>query len=191
MDLLNKQNKIIEVSINAAFKALLFAYLLIFIMLGADIVKAAEQNSNEPTQVALMSNPVVVPAVKNQLDTVLAQIELNALLDNFVASYEDGNIENFISLFDRFVRTEDSMSRNTLRSQYNDLFSKTSSRLFMMHGIEWSKSNAKATGHGEFQVRVKPGNRAYAKTVKGKFTMEVQRKDGAVLITKLIYQPYK
>lgn len=177
-------DKIMEVVAESLYKAMLVLYIALFFMLGMKAVNAAEPQG---TQVAYAED-AEVPSV-NRLDTVIAQVELNTLLDRLVINYEEGNLDAFVSLFDRYVKTEDSVSRDSLREQYEELFSKTNSRFFLLHGIEWNKSGNKAVGIGDFQVKLKNNKGKYLKSVFGKFKVEVIRKAGKPVITKFIYQP--
>lgn len=178
-------NRHIQLVAEVLYKAMLIFYMVLFGLLFA---KAASADDSPDGQLAY-ANEAELPANSGYLESAIAQVELNALLDRLVVSYEDGRLDEFISLFDKNVKTEDVSGREKLQKQYNELFSMTSSRLFLLHGIEWDKSGSKATGEGDFQVKVKASNGRYITSVHGSFRIEASKQDGQVLITRFVYQP--
>jgi len=176
-------SKYIELTLDSVIKSLLLSYLIVFGILGATIVKAeARTGANDYTQVAFLSRVDTKWSKSEKINFADAQ----ALVDRLISRYEKGRIDDFASVFYQYVRTEDSMSRATLRLQYENLFAKTDSRLFILNGIDWRKINNKLIGYGSFQVKIKTNNGKYIQSIKGKFTMDVEKKGNKYLITKFI-----
>ena len=177
-------DKQLGVAVNTLYKAMLLFYVTLFCILGAKSVSADDQDSVQLATINYQKAPSV-----NHLNTSVAQVELNALIGKLVSNYESGNLGEFISLFDESVKTEDISSRQALSQQYDELFTKTGSRVFMLHGIEWRKFSSKAIGQGEFNVKIKSNKSRYQRSYGGKFRVEVKRQDGKVVITKFMLQP--
>ena len=180
-------DKQLGVAVNTLYKATLLFYIALFGVLGAKTVSAAEQDTMQLANLATIGYQQS-PSV-NHLDVSIAQVELNSLLDRLVSNYERGELGAFVALFDESVITEDSSDRQALSRQYDELFTKTGSRLFMMHGIEWRKFSTSAVGIGEFNVKIKSNKGRYQRSYGGKLRVEVKKIDGKIVITKFLVQP--
>lgn len=118
----------------------------------------------------------------------LTQRELALLLMNFSRAYEEGNLDQFMRMFDASVRTEDRTSMVGVRADYHELFLKTAMRQIILGDIRWVTNGLSARGTGAFEVRVRERNEDQPRIFKGTIEFQVERKGADALIVGLYHR---
>lgn len=152
---------------------------------GADDSSDAVLSRNkEDLSVATITPP---PAAPNQI----SRTELALLIKKFVFVYEAGDINQFLSIFDEDVRTNDRTSKAGLREDYEELFGTTNLRQMVLENVTWEFSDNQAYGWGNFQVKVRKTNEEQIKAFKGSLTFHVGKRDGQLFIKHLYHGQWK
>lgn len=121
----------------------------------------------------------------------LTQAELSNLLNRFVAVYEAGDIQQFLSLFSDNVRTNDRSDKVGLRQDYEALFRTTSARQMSLGDIVWDIDNREAQGAGNFEVRVRRASDGKLRVYRGSLTFHVRQINGRLEITRMYHGQWK
>ncbi len=147
---------------------------------GADALSdtAVARNKVEPEAVTIAP---VTPTGQ------ISQAELVSLLKKFVFVYEAGDINQFLSLFDRNVRTNDRSTKEGLREDYEGLFNTTDMRQMVLGNVNWELRDNKADGWGNFEVKVRKKGEQTIKAFNGSLTFHVVKNDGRLLIRHLYH----
>jgi DNA-binding response OmpR family regulator len=117
----------------------------------------------------------------------ISQAELVSLLKKFVFVYEAGDINQFLSLFDQNVRTNDRSTKEGLREDYEGLFNTTELRQMILGNVNWELRENKADGWGNFEVKVRKKGEQTIKAFNGSLTFHVVKNDGRLLIRHLYH----
>ncbi|MBI3774604.1 MAG: AAA family ATPase [Gammaproteobacteria bacterium] len=144
-------------------------------------------------------SPAVVAATKTAMaaagetttsENLLSQRELALLVLKFSRYYEEGNLAQFLDLFDPQVRTEDSNSIDAIRNDYADLFKKTAVRQILLGDIRWENDGHQAQGTGPFEVRIGVAVGEPVRSLKGDITFHIQKKATGLVIIALYHTPH-
>ena len=121
----------------------------------------------------------------------IRQAELATLVKKFVFVYQAGDINQFLSLFADDVRTNDQTSKAGLREDYEQLFRTTDMRQMILGNVTWELDNNHAHGWGNFEVKVRKKGAPETKTYNGSLTLNVEKRNGRLLIKKLYYGQWR
>ena len=113
--------------------------------------------------------------------------ELRALLQNFVSSYNRGDVESLMALFSQEARTNDRSNINEIRQDYIELFQTTKSREIVLSNVNWKFTANNAVANGLFEAKVQPLNNRQINIYRGKIRIAVTKYDGGILITQLLH----
>jgi general secretion pathway protein A len=113
---------------------------------------------------------------------------LNELLGKFVKTYEDGQIEPFMSLFAANAKTNDRQNPAGIREDYAGLFSSTSMRKMTLKNMNWAWEDGTAKSTGSFVVEVQPNGKDTTSTYKGKLWFNVALVKGQPKITYFAFR---
>lgn len=123
-----------------------------------------------PPVVSVPAKVEPAPAVPDSSPPAISDRELEALLGRFVASYEQGDLESYVALFDDRARTSDKKGKLAIRKDYETLFSSSQNRQFSLKNIRWTREGESARGEGRFALRIRAQNeqefKAYSGTVR-------------------------
>jgi len=146
-----------------------------------------------PVSVAIVaSSPALAVAspVPTSTPTVGApgDKEVEALLANFVESYERGRLDAFAQLFDDDADTNLRRGRTAIRGEYDELFRLSQWRRMQLTRISWRPVGDRAIAKGELMVKIgwRDGRQVEQRV---DVDMEIVRRDGHVVIAKLSHQP--
>ena len=158
------------------------------------LVKAAAKEG-PPEEISKFSTPGTELPALAQADTnvsanSISQRELALLILKFTRYYEEGNLPQFLSLFDEQVHTEDSTTIDAIRADYSDLFKKTALRQISLGDIHWESTGRLAHGTGPFEVRISASEGAAARSLSGDITFHLEKKNGHTLIIGLYHTPH-
>jgi hypothetical protein len=117
----------------------------------------------------------------------LNNAELKRITNEFVTSYESGNIINFTSLFAEKAVSNDEEDLTTIRKEYAKLFATTSDRRMIIDNLKWNLSDTTATGKGRMKVKVKAAGASKFETYSGTIQIVVEKQAGSAQITKLFH----
>jgi CheY-like chemotaxis protein len=129
-----------------------------------------------------------VAAVSN---TKLTKAELASLIKRFVFVYQAGDLQQFLSLFDDNIRTNDRTTKAGLRQDYEDLFRNTSMRQMVLGDISWDIKDGEAEGAANFEVRVRRINEQEVRVYQGSLTFHVEKADGKIRINRMYHGQWK
>jgi CheY-like chemotaxis protein len=150
---------------------------------------AASPDSGAEPLVALAapSNQAIDPPTRQRL----TQEELTKLVHRFVFVYQAGDLQQFLSLFDDKIRTNDRIDKAGLRQDYEDLFRNTSMRQMTLGDITWDINNREAEGAANFEVRVRRINEDRVRVYHGSLTFRVEKIDGRPRIVRMYHGQWK
>jgi hypothetical protein len=161
----------------------------------AAVDQAAASPADQPEQVAAAAAPRAMDpapaAAPKPSPNRISEAELTTLLRKFAFTYEAGDIETFVSLFDNDVRTNDRASKAGLREDYESLFRNSINRQMLLGNVSWEISDKQANGWGNFEVRIKRAGDEDVKTYKGSLTFYVEKIDGRLRIKRLYHGQYR
>lgn len=120
---------------------------------------------------------------------VMTQEALNALMQRFRQAYEQGNIDQFMSIFAADAQTNDQANVAGIRQDYTSLFKNTAQRSLQLQTIKWNVDDeGKARGEAKFRVAIKnQPNQQAADVYSGTLWIEVENRDGQILLTHLAF----
>ena len=121
----------------------------------------------------------------------LTKAELSSLIKRFVFVYQAGDLQQFLSLFDDNIRTNDRTTKAGLRQDYEDLFRSTSMRQMVLGDISWDIKDGQAEGAANFEVRVRRVNEQEVRVYQGSLTFQVEKTDGRVRIVRMYHGQWK
>jgi putative secretion ATPase (PEP-CTERM system associated) len=115
------------------------------------------------------------------------QGELKALLTSFTKYYENGDIDQLMSLFANNAQTNDQTTLSGIRKDHMDLFNTTDARQMFLKNISWTVKGNVAKGNGNFEVMVQPKGQTEFASVKGTIDVEAVKNGNQVKITKFFH----
>ena len=129
------------------------------------------------------------PVSKATLDEIaLTRSELNNVLSQFMRSYNKGDIQRLMALFDENATTNDQRNKQGIKSEYLELFKSTSDRDIKIRNIQWDLGKGKAKGDAKFTVTVKPVGSAQVAQVEGKLRIFAVKESRGVFIKSLLHE---
>lgn len=138
------------------------------------------------TSVAAAPAPVAAPPPR-PAPARLSRDELSSLLQRFVYVYEAGDIEQFMALLADNVQTNDRVTRQAVREDYDRLFRTTDLRQMRVDSMSWDLEGEQAHGWGEFEVRVRRQGDAAVHHYQGSLTVLVRKTGGRPRIERLYH----
>lgn len=144
----------------------------------------AKQISAEARAIQLATTTAPITE-KNSTVQAISQREIDVVLFEFIRTYESGDLEQFLGLFDDSIHTEDSTGKVQLRKDYENLFKITSTRRLDLIDLAWSRDDAGAQGKGRFEVKIQSKNDTETKIYKGTITIQLVKNQGGLLISQL------
>lgn len=133
-----------------------------------------------PAAPALAKPPL--PASKPPTPSI-SEMDLEVLTALFIGSYERGNLDELMGLFDDQARSNDTQGKANIRRDYQMLFKTTQDRKMTLTDLRWNRSGSSARGHGIFEVRLR-GARGY-RNLTGTIRFEVSKQRGTLRISGL------
>lgn len=130
--------------------------------------------------------PVATVAAASPLAPANAEIEtfFAALVD----AYDRGRVDAYAALFDDDARSNERQGRAAIRRDYEELLRQSSWRRMQITRINWRRTGETARAKGEIAVRIgwRDGREVEQRHA---VDMELARRDGRVVITRLSQQP--
>lgn len=141
----------------------------------------AQERVQEPVQVANVAEPAPFTPVRVSPD------ELLLVVDGLLDGYESGDIAKLMEYFDDSARTNNRINAKGIRSDYEELFSSSSSRRMTISSLKWKIEGDSARGVGEFLAKINPINSTNSQQFKGDVTVQVQKNLDGIKITRLYF----
>jgi hypothetical protein len=113
--------------------------------------------------------------------------ELRELLQNFVTSYNRGDVDTLMALFSQEARTNDRTDISQIRSDYEQLFQTTKSRQIVLSDVTWKFNANKAVASGLFEAKIQPITDHKINVYRGKIRIAVTKYEGGIRITQLLH----
>jgi len=130
--------------------------------------------------------PVATVAAASPLAPANAEIEtfFAALVD----AYDRGRVDAYAALFDDDARSNERQGRAAIRRDYEELLRQSAWRRMQITRINWRRTGETARAKGEIAVRIgwRDGREVEQRHA---VEMELARRDGRVVITRLSQQP--
>ncbi len=139
----------------------------------------------------LYSDRVTTKAVTPAPDNNIEKLDLINLINNFTTAYEQGDINQFMKLFSIDATSFDGTTqtdRNGIEADYIDLFQTTTARQIAIKNIAWNTNHNTSEGISDFVVTVKSIDNDQLEFISGIITLEVEKNQQNVFITRLTYQ---
>ncbi len=114
--------------------------------------------------------------------------ELDAFFNAFVEAYDQGRLDAFVALFDESAESNLYRGRAAIRGEYDELFRLSDSRRMQLTRINWRRDGDRTIAKGEVAVKIRwlGGSQVEQRVL---VDMEVARRDGRLLITRLMHRP--
>jgi len=125
---------------------------------------------------------------KEVLPKLIAHKELNNIINDFMAAYKKGDIDELALVLSENIKTNDTSDRQALTDSYQKLFSITQRRQLQLTDMLWDKAENKAVGKGRFEATILEQGRAEPRVFRGSIAMNVEKRDVALAITEMYYQ---
>ncbi|NOX76755.1 MAG: AAA family ATPase [Gammaproteobacteria bacterium] len=135
----------------------------------------------------VVSSKAAAVEKKATVSAEISQPELNALVGSMIESYEDGDIEAFMSLFAKNAQSNDRATVAGIRKDYQELFDNTLLRFLQLQKLVWKKDGSIVRGEGRYVVEVQTTGRGKIDTYEGDLWIQVERRDGAAKITHFAF----
>ena len=171
---------------------------------GTALVKVAAANASGVMESKATSKSKVVVAkastvsskksvIEKSTPSAIEQItvtksELNNVLSQFARSYNKGDINRLMALFDDNAVTNDQKNKPGIKAEYDELFKTTSNRNIKIQSIHWNLSKDKAKGAAKFTVTVQPRGSDKTAQVQGSIEILAVKEDRGVFIKQLLHQ---
>lgn len=124
-----------------------------------------------------------VPAVRPRI----SKDELAALLRRFAFVYEAGDADQFVNLFSENARTNDKVTRQGIREDYEEFFGSTDVRHINLGQVNWEVEDNQAQGWGNFDVTVRRAGEQEVQAYSGSLSFYVEKVDGRLRIVRLYH----
>jgi len=113
--------------------------------------------------------------------------EVETLIAAFISYYEGGRLDAFAALFDVDARTNEFSGRAAIRSDYDDLFQRSSWRRISLRQLRWRPVGERTQAHGEIAVKIgwRDGREVEQRIA---LEMELMRRGGRTVIARLSQQ---
>jgi len=128
----------------------------------------------------------MLSALNNDISLPTAA-ELQDVTTQLVASYETGNLKNFISLFSPDIKTNDRIDLEGVKQDYAQLFSTTSDRQMFIQNLKWTNETIGAKGTGDLEVTILSDEGKTVYSMEGKIQIVAQKIGHQVKITHLYH----
>jgi hypothetical protein len=117
----------------------------------------------------------------------LTQAQLNALLIDFLDSYNQGNLDALMNLIGDDVKTAEAtgLGKDGLKNAYSNLFSDTIKRQMILENPRWQMQGARAVGNMTFNADVQHKGNAMKSHFQGALSLEVTLVNQQPVITGL------
>lgn len=137
---------------------------------------------NAPDAVAMQTRLNTAAAI------VMTKGELDRVVNQFTKSYNAGDINRLMALFDENARTNDQQSKLGIKADYAELFNNTKYRKLMINDINWQLGKGKAEGAAEFVVTVQAKNGLEESSFRGQIKITAIKHSRGVYITRLLHE---
>ena len=156
----------------------------------SSLVNTSSRLHEEPVSMS-SSRPVLLAKASTQNQTTsknsITQRDLAIFLFKFVRAYEEGNIEQFMALFNNNAHTEDRKSKEAIRKDYDYFFQKTEIRQLLLGEMKWDIKDHSATGKGSFEVKIKTAGAYRLFSENGFVTFSIVKNDNDLLVTSFVH----
>jgi len=119
---------------------------------------------------------------------LITRQELDRLMTKFTSAYEQGALENFMSVFHEKATTNDRDNKAGIQADYSSLFNATETRAMEFQDLDWETGQTKAVGNADFVVTVVRKGGAEPRSFKGKITLTVEKQANQLAITSLQHE---
>ena len=121
-------------------------------------------------------------------DITLTKSELNNVVKQFAQSYNKGDINRLIALFDNNAQTNDQKNKQGIKAEYTELFKTTADRNIQFKNMFWDLGKGKANGSAKFVVYVKPVGSNESALVEGKIKITAIKGARGVFIKSFLHE---
>ena len=120
-------------------------------------------------------------------EPVIPEVELDSLINRFVAAYEHGDLKMLESLFSPAAKTNDKNNLAGIRQDYQQLFEASSFRILNLVNMRWSSNQNYMKGTGDYEIAIAMDEAGNARTLHGKIQFVVAKVDNKLRITRLYH----
>ena len=131
--------------------------------------------------------PVKQPKNPKENNNIPTSTDLQNITSQLITSYESGDLQKFLSILSKDIKTNDRTNIAGVKQDYQELFSSTAGRQMYLQNMKWTNESVGAKGTGDMKVIIsgKDGNAVY--TMTGKIQIVAQKFNDKVLITHLYH----
>jgi len=154
----------------------------------ADAVMTASASGLPRTPPAAVQAPVVPPPAPAAETAHPAPLNPDATLARFMSSYERGDTQAFMALFDDLA-IGNAGGKRQIRREHEALFQSTELRHIEIDGMAWSQEGDWLRGTGHYRITLMHKGELQLETESGIVRIEFVRRGDRALIMGLDYQP--
>ncbi|MDH5216609.1 MAG: AAA family ATPase, partial [Gammaproteobacteria bacterium] len=118
---------------------------------------------------------------------VISKTELNGFMQSFALSYEEGELEKFMTLFANNAVTNDQTEKSGIRKDYEALFNATEMRVIEVTNLNWKTKDMLARGKGDFVVTILMKNNKNMRRITGQMSFGVVKENGRLLFSEMLH----
>lgn len=117
----------------------------------------------------------------------LTRSEAGALIEQLIATYRAGQLDQFMALFAPDARSG-SGDRSAISKDYEKLFGSTGERRLMLRNVVWQLAGNSGQAEGEFLIRLLRNGETEERVFVGTIHIEIVRQGNRALIRKLTHE---
>ena len=133
---------------------------------------------------SLTAGESIKPVVGKNIPT---PAELQDITTQLVTAYETGDIDRFLSLFSKEIKTNDRIDLDGVKQDYSELFRNTTDRQMFIQNLRWTNESIGSKGVGDLEVIILSEEGGTVYSMEGKIQIVAQKIEDKILITHLYH----
>ncbi|MCF6363602.1 MAG: XrtA-associated ATPase [Gammaproteobacteria bacterium] len=121
----------------------------------------------------------------------ISEPNLVQLMGQFLAYYENGDLNGVMSLFYSKARTDTQTTGEGIRTEYEKTFTTTDKRNMVFSDLSWKWDDTFARGRGKFQATILSAGAGVPVLTSGKVTLQVTKGAAGLQISRLYFSDMK
>lgn len=148
------------------------------------LIAANQVRADEETRVMVVSGRTnqdhdMEPASRMSLKTAKTSLpsadELDRLVANFIGSYNEGDLAEFMNLMDEDLRTDEPGGKAALRQAYMQIFRESRMRELELLELSWQRNGDTMVGSSAYVSQLTSRRDGATRTTRGHLRLEVSR----------------
>lgn len=150
--------------------------------IGSEIIAANQDNHEEEAHIMVVSENVrndigVVKYIQSKAPSksLPSADDLDRLVANFIGSYNEGDLAEFMNLMDDELRTDEPGGKAALRQAYMQIFRESRIRELELSELSWQRNGDLMVGSSAYVSQLTSRRDGVTRTTRGHLRLEVSR----------------